>query len=239
MVRRLEQVDVIRQIVLVDDASTDGSRELIRDLCQRKQIDAHYHEYNKGKGAAIRTALPLVEQDFLIIQDADLEYDPLDIYRLARRLGSGTRVVYGSRLLGGNCTGMKVTNYLGNRLLTTFYNLIYSQCLSDVETCYKLCASSLLRQVGVDGNRFDFDPELSAKLARCGEPIVEVPISYHGRTYAEGKKIAARDAVTAIRALWHYRRWRPPAHSLQTSRFSWQPGRPVPVQLSCHRASET
>jgi glycosyltransferase involved in cell wall biosynthesis len=237
IVQRLEQVALIRQIVLVDDASTDGSRELIRELCHHRQIDARFHDCNQGKGAAIRTGLPLVEQEHLIIQDADLEYDPQDICDLAEQLGSGVRVVYGSRLLG-TCTGMKLTNYLGNRLLTMLFNLLYSQCLSDVETCYKLCSTTLLRQVGIEGNRFDFDPELSAKLARCGEPIVEVPISYRGRTCAEGKKIAARDAVSAIRAMWHYRSWLPADHR-QTVQPPWRPGRTVAVQIGCHRTSET
>ena len=159
--------------------------------------------------------LPVMETPFgplPLIQDADLEYDPQDIYRMAAALSTGARVVYGSRLLGGGTrVGMRVANYCGNRALTLAFNLLYRQRLSDIETCYKLFVTALLRRVGIDRDRFDIDPELSAKLVRCGERIIEVPISYRGRSFKEGKKIRATDALDAIRALWHYRTWSPRA----------------------------
>ncbi len=210
VVRALQKVANVRQIVLVDDGSDDGTEELVSEFSRQRLVTAKFHGQNLGKGAALRTGLELVEQDYVLIHDADLEYDPRDIPNLAAELGSGAQVVYGSRFRG-HCVGMRWVNYWGNRLLTLLYNRLYDRKLSDIETCYKLCSSALLRRVGIDRARFDVDPELSAKFARCGEPIVEVPISYRGRTPSQGKKIAARDALDAFKTLWRYRSWEPPA----------------------------
>ncbi len=209
VIKGLQRVANVRQIVLVDDGSDDGTQDLVSELSRQRQVAARFHGKNRGKGAALRTGLELVEHDYVLIHDADLEYDPRDIPGLAAGLALGARVVYGSRLRG-DCVGMRRANYWGNRLLTLLFNRLYNRDLSDIETCYKLCSSSLLRRVGIDRARFDVDPELSAKFARCGEPIVEVPISYRGRTPSEGKKIVARDAVDAFKTLWRYRSWEPP-----------------------------
>lgn len=208
--RRLEQVPLVRQIVVVDDRSNDGTQEIIRRLVAEGRVDACFHERNRGKGAALRSGLALVREEYLVIQDADLEYHPREFVRMAEVVQRhDAQVVYGSRFLGAERSGMLWTHYLGNRGLTLLFNLMFQRWITDMETCYKLFRTSLLRQIGIDNNRFDVDPELTAKVVRAGHTIYEVPVAYTGRPYLAGKKIKPRDAFTAIETLWRYRRWRP------------------------------
>ncbi len=210
IVGRLEQVSVVRQIIVVDDGSTDDTAGVVRRLAEAGRVEAHFHGQNQGKGAALRNALRLARETYLVIQDADLEYDPQDFVRMVAAVErTGAPVVYGSRFRGGQRTGMLWTHYLGNRLLTLAFNLMYGQRLTDMETCYKLFRTDLLRRLGIDHDRFDVDPELTAKVVRAGQKIAEVPVSYAGRPYLAGKKIRPNDALTAVRTLWRYRRWRP------------------------------
>ncbi len=210
IVRRLEQVPVVRQIVVVDDHSSDGTQAIIQRLAAEGRVDASFHQRNRGKGAALRSGLELVQQEYLVIQDADLEYHPREFARMAEVVQrQGAQVVYGSRFLGAERSGMLWTHYLGNRGLTLIFNLMFGRWLTDMETCYKLFRTSLLRQIGIDNDRFDVDPELTAKVVRAGYTIYEIPVAYTGRPYDAGKKIKPRDAFTAIETLWRYRRWRP------------------------------
>jgi glycosyltransferase involved in cell wall biosynthesis len=210
IVRRLEQISIIRQIVVVDDGSLDETPAIVKHLSDERRVVAYFHEQNLGKGAALRNALQLAKEDYLVIQDADLEYDPKDFYAMAKVvLETGARVVYGSRFLSTRRTGMLWTHYLGNRFLTLIFNILYRQRLTDMETCYKLFRTDLLQQLGIDNDRFDIDPELTAKIVRAGHKIYEIPVSYAGRPYLAGKKIRPADALNAIKTLWVYRHWQP------------------------------
>jgi glycosyltransferase involved in cell wall biosynthesis len=211
IVTRLEQVAVVGQIIIVDDASIDGTRTIVEALAAAGRVDACFHEHNQGKGAALRSAVALAREDYLVIQDADLEYDPNDFYAMVELVErQSAEVVYGSRFMGGPRSGMLWTHYLGNRILTLIFNLIFWQHLTDMETCYKLFRTDLLRRLKIDNDRFDVDPELTAKIIRAGQRIYEIPISYTGRTYLAGKKIKPHDAWTAVETLLRYRRWRAP-----------------------------
>jgi glycosyltransferase involved in cell wall biosynthesis len=192
IVSRLERVPVIRQIVVVDDCSCDGTQAIVRRLVDEGRVLASFHERNRGKGAALRSGLPLVQEEYLAIQDADLEYDPRDFLKMVELIERyDAQVIYGSRFLGAGRTGMLWTHYLGNRGLTLLFNLMFQ------------------RWIGIDNDRFDVDPELTAKVVRAGYTIYESPVSYVGRPYLAGKKIKPRDAFTAVETLWRYRRWRP------------------------------
>lgn len=210
IVSRLERVPVIRQIVVVDDCSCDGTQAIVRRLVDEGRVLASFHERNRGKGAALRSGLPLVQEEYLAIQDADLEYDPRDFLKMVELIERyDAQVIYGSRFLGAGRTGMLWTHYLGNRGLTLLFNLMFQRWITDMETCYKLFRTNLLRRIGIDNDRFDVDPELTAKVVRAGYTIYESPVSYVGRPYLAGKKIKPRDAFTAVETLWRYRRWRP------------------------------
>ena len=210
IVKRLEQISIVRQIVVVDDGSLDETPTIVKQLSDAGRVVAYFHERNYGKGAALRHALELAKEDYLVIQDADLEYDPKDFYAMARVVQeTGVQVVYGSRFLNTQRTGMLWSHYLGNRFLTSFFNVLYGQRLTDMETCYKLFRTDLLQQLGISNNRFDIDPELTAKIVRSGHKIYEVPVSYAGRPYLAGKKIRPADALSAIKTLWDYRYWQP------------------------------
>ncbi|MCG8455710.1 MAG: glycosyltransferase family 2 protein [Holophagales bacterium] len=201
-----------REIVVVDDGSSDGTRELLRRLeaAGDPPIRLLEHGENQGKGAALRTAFAASRGDIVIIQDADLEYDPSEYPALLQPiLDDLADVVYGSRFLSGPHRVLFFWHYLGNRVLTTLSNMFTDLNLSDMETCYKVFRGELLRdrilgQIGLGSNRFGIEPELTAKVARVRARIYEVPISYHGRTYAEGKKIGWRDGVAAIWAILRY-----------------------------------
>lgn len=199
---RIRQLDVPVEIIVVDDASTDGTLALLE---QEPGIVLGRHEWNQGKGAAIRTALSLVTGDIVAIQDADLEYDPRDLLRLMEPIARGeATVVYGSRFLRGR-PRMEWPNYLCNRLLAWTANLLYGARLTDEATCYKVFDASLLRSIPLNCRRFEFCPEVTAKVRKRGQRIVELPISYDPRSYDSGKKIRWWDGVSAMWTLLRYR----------------------------------
>ena len=195
------------EIVVVDDGSTDGTRDLLRRLEQRADppIRLIEHEVNQGKGAALRTGFAATRGDIVLVQDADLEYDPRDYpVLLGPILDDLADVVYGSRFLGGPHRVLFFWHFLGNKALTTLSNMMTDLNLSDMETCYKVFRGDLLRGMKLTSDRFGIEPELTAKVAKARARIYEVPISYHGRTYAEGKKIGWKDGVAAIWAILRY-----------------------------------
>jgi glycosyltransferase involved in cell wall biosynthesis len=209
LIRRVRAVDVPKEIVIVDDGSTDGTRELLQQQVDGKIADVvvHYHPYNRGKGAAVRTAIEVCTGDIALIQDADLEYDPKEYPALIQPILDGKAdVVYGSRFLG---TGPhRVHLYwhrLGNGFLTTLSNMMTNLNLTDMEVCYKAFRTSVLKSIRLRSNRFDFEPEITAKVAKMRCRIYEVPISYAGRDYEEGKKIGWRDGVVALWTILKYR----------------------------------
>ena len=203
--------DVELQMVVVDDGSSDGTRELLREL--EAKADPAFrlieHPQNRGKGAALRTGFEHAAGDIVLVQDADLEYNPRDYPVLLQPILDGEAdVVYGSRFLGGPHRVLFFWHYVGNRLLTTMSNMFTDLNLSDMETCYKVFRIEVLRELKLFSNRFGIEPEITAKVAKAKVRIYEVPISYHGRTYAEGKKIGWRDGVSAIWAILRYNLFR-------------------------------
>ena len=206
IVRRMRAVDlpVDREIVVVDDGSDDGTRDVLTQLAD-STVHIVRHGANRGKGAAIRTGLENSTGDVVLVQDADLEYDPEDWPRLlAPMLKGRARVVYGSRFTGER-RNMLFLHWIGNRLLSLVTNVLYNSTLSDMETCYKLFERDVLDGVELRADRFDFEPEFTAKVLRRGIRIYEVPISYAGRELHEGKKITWRDGVSALWTLLKYR----------------------------------
>ena len=206
VIRRMRAVElpVVLQIIVVDDGSSDGSDKVLGAL-EDSTVHVIRHERNQGKGAAIRTGLAEARGDLVLIQDADLEYDPNDWPRLLEPVLRGkARVVYGSRFTGER-KNMLPLHWLGNRLLSLITNVLYSSTLSDMETCYKLFDAQVLEGLTIQSNRFDFEPEITAKVLRRGHRIYEVPISYAGRELDEGKKITWRDGISALWALVKFR----------------------------------
>jgi glycosyltransferase involved in cell wall biosynthesis len=206
IVRQMRAVDlpVEREIVIVDDGSDDGTRAVLAQLAD-STVHVILHEHNRGKGAAIRTGLAQVTGDLVLIQDADLEYSPEDWPKLLAPIFSGrARVVYGSRFTGER-RNMLFLHWVGNRFLSLVTNVLYNTTLSDMETCYKLFDRELIRDIRLRSDRFDFEPEITAKLLRRGVRIYEVPISYTGREFDEGKKITWRDGLVALWTLVKYR----------------------------------
>jgi glycosyltransferase involved in cell wall biosynthesis len=200
-------VDLEKEVIVVDDHSTDGTRELLAVLAAtHPNVRALHHEKNRGKGAALRTGFAHAQGRFVIVQDADLEYDPAEYPKMLEPLVEGSAdVVYGSRFVGGDSHRvMYFWHLVGNRLLTLLSNMFTNLNLSDMETCFKAFRREVIQNIRLEEDRYGFEPEITAKLAKFrlhGEPlrIYEVGISYHGRTYAEGKKIGWRDGM---RALW-------------------------------------
>lgn len=199
---RVKNVKLDKEIIVVDDCSTDGTRDILK---KTTGINLCFHEKNMGKGMAIRSALKEVTGDIVIIQDADLEYDPNDYYSIIEPIiSSKAEVVYGSRFLNGK-PKMNPANYLANRILAVASNVLFSAGITDEATCYKAFKTSLLRNIDLKCRRFEFCPEVTAKIRRIGIKIHEVPITYSSRTMAQGKKINWWDGVTAIWTLIKYR----------------------------------
>ncbi len=204
--RPREVVHLHQEIIAVDDGSRDRSLEILREAEAEGILKVIVHEKNQGKGAAIRTAIQHATGEILLIQDADLEYDPRDYPLLLQPILEGrTDVVYGSRFLGGPRKAMLFRHMLGNKFLTFLTNLLYDSILTDMETCYKVFRKEVLEGVPLHARRFELEPEITAKILKRGYRIYEVPISYTGREYEEGKNITWRDAFPAIWALIKYR----------------------------------
>jgi len=201
----VEAVEIEKEIILVDDGSTDGTREIVMELGKGAAV-AILHDRNMGKGAALRTGFRHVTGDLVLIQDADLEYDPKQYQLLIQPILNGEAdVVYGSRfLLKKGSYGMSLCHKLGNKALTLLSNMLTGLRLTDIETCYKVFRRDVLEKIAIEENRFGCDPEITAKLAKLGAIIHEVGISYCGRTYSEGKKIGLRDFVSALRCIAKY-----------------------------------
>ena len=206
IIRRMRSVElgVELEIIVVDDASGDGTDKILSAL-EDSTVRVVRHPTNKGKGAAIRTGMEHARGDLLLIQDADLEYDPDDWPRLIAPIQKGkARVVYGSRFTGER-KNMLFLHWIGNRFLSLVTNVLYNTTISDMETCYKLFDRSILEGIKIESNRFDFEPEITAKVLRRGHRIYEVPISYAGREFDEGKKITWKDGFAALWTLVKYR----------------------------------
>ena len=210
VINKVVGLKISKQIIVIDDHSTDGTREIV--LKNEKKIDKIIlHKKNKGKGAAIKSAQKYINGKYVIIQDADLEYNPDDIHILLKEIGNEkVKVIYGSRVLN-NEKNKKAQNFshsiriIGNIFLTKLSNIINKQNLTDAHTCYKLFESNLFKSIQLNENDFSFCPEITTKLSILNEKILEVPINYRGRTYNQGKKIKAPDGLKAIYVLLKYR----------------------------------
>lgn len=206
VIERVRAVNLAYEIIVVDDGSTDGTREVLAQVDPRDDLKIILHDHNQGKGAAVRTGFKAATGNVLLIQDADLEYDPREYPVLLRPIQEGiTKVVYGSRFLGGPRKAMFFWNMVANRTLTLVTNILYNAILSDMETCYKVFCAEIVQDIRLRSRRFDFEPEITAKVLKRGHRIYEVPISYNGREWDEGKKISWKDGVIAMWTLFRYR----------------------------------
>ncbi len=194
-----------KEIIVVDDGSTDGTQEILQKLSSSLPIKVFFHQTNQGKGSAVRTALSYVTGEYVIIQDADLEYDPEDYQAMLKPVFKGkAEVVYGSRFTGER-RDMFFWHYVGNRFLSLITNILYNTTLSDMETCYKLIRTDILKNLNLKARGFEFEPEVTAKILRQGIKIYEVPVSYAGRDFSEGKKIRWTAGFKALWTLIKYR----------------------------------
>jgi glycosyltransferase involved in cell wall biosynthesis len=205
IVRRVLAVSLRIELIVVDDRSTDGTRERLRELQARHGFILLLQDRNQGKGAALRRGFAQVSGDIVVVQDADLEYSPEDYGELIALICDGRAdVVYGSRFLGRHRVFL-FTHYLGNRLLTLLTNVLYNTMLTDMETCYKVMRTEVLRSFTLKSNGFGIEPEITAKVFKRAYRVYEVPITYDGRGYEEGKKVTWRDGVVALWVLLKYR----------------------------------
>ncbi|MGB7537498.1 MAG: glycosyltransferase family 2 protein [Anaerolineales bacterium] len=206
LLRRVKTTGRAYEIILVDDGSTDGTRELLRTLASPPAVKAVFHEKNMGKGAALRTGFQHAGGDVILVQDADLEYNPAEYPALLEPFECGQAdVVYGSRFLGSKHRVTMFWHMVANQLLTFATNVLYNSILSDMETGYKVFKADLLKSIPLRANRFDFEPEITAKILKRKARVFEIPISFNPREYDEGKKIGLVDAFAAIWALIKYR----------------------------------
>ncbi len=204
VLRRVKKAPYEKEIIIVDDCSVDGTRAFLQGLTE-DGIKVVLHEKNAGKGAAVRSGIEIAEGDIIIIQDADLEYDPKDYPVLLEPILQGNAdVVYGSRFLGGPHRVLYFWHYVGNRIVTLLSNMFSDLNLSDMETGYKAFRRKVFDGITIESNRFGFEPEITAKVAKSGCRVYEVPISYHGRSYKEGKKITWKDGVKALFTIIKY-----------------------------------
>jgi len=205
-VRGADSLNLEKEIILVDDASTDGTGELLKKIAQDATIKLFSHPYNRGKGAALRTALEHATGEIILIQDADLEYDPVDYPLLLKPILDGRAdVVFGSRFTGGTHRVLLFWHYMANRLLTLLSNMLCNLNLTDMETCYKVFRRECVAGMTLTSNRFGIEPELTAKLARRRFRFYETGINYSGRDYTEGKKIGWKDGLAALWFIFRYR----------------------------------
>ena len=206
VIRRVEEVDNDKEIIVVDDGSTDGTRALLKEYEEREGFEVIYQPKNKGKGAALRAGFEKAKGEVIIVQDADLEYDPKDYDVLLEPIfDERADVVYGSRFLGGPHRVLFFWHYLGNMFLTTLSNMFTNVNLSDMETGYKVFRRKILESITLKSNRFGFEPEFTSKVAQKKFIIYEVPISYSGRDYSAGKKINWKDGVAALWFVFRFR----------------------------------
>ena len=206
IIKRVDRVNIPKEIIIVDDGSTDGTTKIIKSLKTKKsQLKIIIQPINMGKGAAIRTGIKRVTGEYVLIQDADLEYDPQDYLKLIKPIkAKKAQVVYGSRFTGER-RNMFFWHWVANNLLTLITNILYNSTLSDMETCYKIFPTKLIQSLKLKCTGFEFEPEVPAKILKQGIRIYEVPISYAGREYSEGKKITWTDGLTALGTLFWFR----------------------------------
>lgn len=206
IIKRVQAQKLANEIIIVDDGSSDGTRDLLKRLNGKKKVRVILHERNQGKGAAVVTGLKASNGDILLIQDADLEYDPRDYPQILRPIEEGIAdVVYGSRFLGGAHRVTMFWHMVANRMLTTMTNILYDTILTDMETGYKAFRRNVIEGMTIHAKRFDFEPEFTAKILKRHHRIFEVPITFNPRDYSQGKKIKLKDAFEAVWTLLKYR----------------------------------
>lgn len=206
ILERVKRVALSKEIIVINDGSTDRTKKILSSYAKQKDFSVVTFPKNQGKGAAVRKGIELAKSDYIVIQDADLEYNPMDWKRLFEPVARGAKVVYGSRFMGAYRISLtNIFHYLANRLLTGLTNLLYGSRLTDMETAYKLIERNLAQSLSLTSERFEIEPELTAKLLKKHITIHEVPISYAGREYHEGKKITWRDGLSSLWAIVYFR----------------------------------
>ena len=208
IIRNVKEVEIEKEIIIVDDCSTDGTREILKNEIENDSMcRVFYHHKNMGKGAALRTGFKYITGDVVIIQDADLEYNPQEYPRLIKPIINGRAdVVYGSRFMGSSeHRVLFFWHYVANKILTTLSNMLTNLNLTDMETCYKVFRVDVIKNINITQNRFGFEPEITAKVARNKYRVYEIGISYYGRDYKEGKKIGWKDAFVALWCIVKYK----------------------------------